>query len=216
MKGLTMLTDEQIDRVSQAVQAGEITEEQGRQLVREAVAHGTLTALIAPEAKPDPRKAPPIKKTDRQLLVDALVSSGATRTEALEASLVTDPASKAEIVKAERERQQAKADAATAAKYDQTPEGRIERGQQLAAARAEKERLAPAATELLREQGLRDADLQALSLDECLVLAGLQEAPEPARRESGSRMLAEGLDTTASMAAAEIASDRQGRGGDGQ
>ena len=211
-----MLTDEQITRLSQAVQAGEITEEDGRQLVREAVAQGTLTARTPPEPKPDPRKAPPIAKTERQLLVDALVNSGATRTEALEAALVTDPASKAEIVKAERDRQQAQADATTAAKYEQTPEGRIERGQQLAAARAEKERLAPAATELLREQGLRDADLQALSLDERLVLAGLQEAPEPARRESGSRMLSEGLDATASVAATEIAADRQAEGGEGR
>lgn len=203
-----MLTDEQLDQITQAVARGHLSEEEGLRLAREAVSTGVLEGLKPKPPAKDPRKALPVTTTDRELLVDALVSNGATRTAALEASLVTDPATKVEMIEGERRRQQARADAQAAMRYEATPQGKLERGERLAAERTEAQRLVAPAEELLREQGLTDADVAALSVDEKLVMAGLREASIP-QRESHSRMVSEGLQTTASMAAAEIAASSQ-------
>jgi hypothetical protein len=193
-----LITEARIAQLEQAVRAGDITQEDAIRLTREAVAQGAIAGQQPPVVKPDPRKAPPIERTEHQLLVDALTRNGTSRTEALEASLVTDPASAKAIIDAERERQQARADASAAAAYDGTPEGKLERGQQLAAARAEQERLVAPARELLREQGLSDADLDAIgSTDDLLVMAGLQEAPAPPRRDTGSRLVSESTPVSA-------------------
>ena len=75
----------------------------------------------------------------------------------------------------------------------------MERGQQLAAAREEKRKLLAPATELLREQGLSDLDIERLSEDERLVAAGVMDAPPAPRRASMSSMIAEGRAATAEM-----------------
>ena len=208
-----MISDARIEQLRQAVERGEISEQAALQLVREAVAQGTVEGQQPPVQPPDPRKAEPITEsmTERQILVSALMRAGADRTEALEASLVTDPGSAQEIVAAETARLQARADAAARAQYNATTEGKLERGQQLAAERAERERLGPAAAELLREQGLGDEDLASLSLDERLEMSGVVEAPPPPKRDTGSRLISEGLPPTAEelranlVAAGEIA-----------
>lgn len=190
----TMNIEDAVEAILARVASGELTEEQGRKLALEAATAaglGQIPSDVVEPPKPDPRKAAPIQKTERQLLVDALTRTGATRTEALEASLVTDPASAKAIIDTERERQQARADAEAAGLYEASPEGLRERGERLAAERAEKERLIAPARELLREKGFSDADIDAVarSTDDLLVMAGLQEAPPPPRRESRSRMI---------------------------
>jgi hypothetical protein len=195
------ITEARIAQLEEAIRKGEISELAALQLVREAVAQGAVEGQQPPVPTPDPRKAAPITEsmTERQILVSALMRAGADRTEALEASLVTDPSSAQDIVKAETERLQARADAAARAQYDATAAGKLERGQQLAAERAERERLVAPARELLREQGLTDADIDAVAgnTDDLLVMAGLQEPEPPPKRDTGSRLISEGLPPTA-------------------
>jgi hypothetical protein len=213
-----MISDARIEQLYEAVKRGEITQEAALQLVREAVAQGTVEGQQPSAQTPDPRKAAPITEsmTERQILVSALMRAGADRTEALEASLITDPSSAQDIVNAETERLQARADAAASAQYDATAEGKLERGRQLAEERAERERLGPAAAELLREQGLTDEDVASFSLDDRLVMAGLQEAPPPPKRDTGSKLISEGLPPTAEelranlVAAGEITEGNEG------
>jgi hypothetical protein len=204
-----MHIDDIIAGIIARVATGEITEEEGRRLAQaEAAAAATgqsTTAITKPEPpKADPCKAEPVEKSDVQLLVDALMLTGASEAEAMRTAIRTDPATQAEVIEAERNRQQRLADRAATERYENSPEGKLERGQQRAAERAERLTRVPAAEELLREAGMRDDDLASLSADEKLVMSGLEEAPK-SQRESTSRMLPEGADLTAAQAARELA-----------
>jgi hypothetical protein len=216
---MTMRTLEQaIDDIAMRVVNGELTQDEGTQLARELAvtsATGRVPDDVAPKPpKPDPRKAPAIEKTDIQLLVDALVAEGVDERIALRTAVNTDPATQAEVIKAERARQQAIADKRAEAAFAASPAGRLEEGNRLAAERAELDKLVRPAEELLRSvHGLTDSDLASLSSEEKAVLAGLREAPAPQRRESGSRMIAEDASFTASQIGRELAADAAAEGG---
>jgi hypothetical protein len=206
------MTMEQIAlRIQAQVDAGAITYDQGLTLLSEAAAihaGGPVPEGIVDPPAPDPRKAEAIKLTDRELLVSALQATGQNEVEALRTAVATDVGTQAQIITAERNRLQNLADRKASDAFDRTPEGKLERGNALAAERAEEAKLIAPARELLREQGLSDADIDAVAgnTTDLLVMAGLREAPI-VRRQTNSRMVNEGLEETTKAIGAALAAD---------
>ena len=202
-------------RIQDQVDAGKMTYDDGLKLLHEAHAasvNGQVPADLVEAPKPDPRKAAPITLGDRELLVSALKATGKTEVEALRIAVATDVGTQAAIITAERNRLQNLADRKASDAYDRTPEGKLERGNELAAARAEEDKLIAPAEELLREMGLDDDSIHGLSKEERLVMAGLKEAPV-VRRETNSRMVNEGLEETTRAIGSELAADAAKNGG---
>jgi hypothetical protein len=209
--------DQAIDEIAMRVVNGELTQDEGTKLARELAltsTTGRVPSNVTVEApKPDPRKAPAIEKSDIQLLVDALVAEGLDERMALRTAVNSAPRTQAEVVKAERARQQSKADARASAAYEASPEGRLEAGNRLAAERDELAKLVRPAEELLRDAGVSDADLESLSANDKVVMAGLREAPAPTRRPSESRMIVEDVEATSRQIGREFAADAAAEGG---
>lgn len=202
-------------RIQAQVDAKTISYDEGLKLLHEAAAIHSgahVPADLVVEQKPDPRKAEPIKLSDTELLVSALIANGESELNAMKTAIRTAPTDQRAIIDAERNRLQSVADRHAAQKYEQTPEGRLEHGASLAAARAEEAKLVAPAEELLRESGLDDASIAGLSNEDKLVMAGLKEAA-PVRRESTSRMVSGGLDETARQIGNEVAASAQEGGG---
>ncbi len=196
------------ERIEAMVTAGKLTEDEGHKLKEEAYAasHDGRLPEDVEKLTRDPRKGDEVKLSDRELLISALLATGSTQLEAYKAAAATDLGTQAEIIKAEKVRLQNLADRRATEVYEQSPEGKRERGEALAAARAEEAKLVAPARELLLEQGLSQADVDQLAQNpgELLVMAGLREAPER-KRPSESRMIPTDLDATARQAGEEIA-----------
>jgi hypothetical protein len=215
-----MFTQEEADRyladVEAAFDAGTITEDRATALLQASRATGTLIPVETgmPKRENDPRKAPPVTLSDSELYVSAMrYNDGTSEVDALRAALHMTPGTDVQaIVEKERERLQAVADRKARAQYDATPEGRRERGEQLAAERAELRKLDAPARELLLETGLDQQTIDSMAMEDRLEAAGLWQRPAP-QRESRSRFINKDVDETARQAGREFAAMAQ-KGGE--
>jgi hypothetical protein len=119
--------------------------------------------------------------TNRQLALAVAERALGSREAALELLLEDGiDAVGAEAIQAERTRLKHQQDAKTRAEHEASPAGRLERARQIAAANEEKKQRALLASELIVSEGIaRPEELESLTSDEILELAGMKEAPAP-------------------------------------
>jgi hypothetical protein len=210
---------EAADRVTAEVQAGRMSAAEGQAFMRDLNAEATkivLNPTPTPATSTDPRVAPPVQKDELELYADSLRREGAPESEILKKLFAADPAERTAAAKVELETQQKHLNERAAAKHDASPAGLREAAEAERTAQAVRASMLADADTLLQSRGLTEGDLRQLTENERIRFSGIDPtATDAVQRESGSSMLAEGSDVTATHAAREIAA-QTAEGSEGQ
>jgi hypothetical protein len=210
---------EAAERVTAEVSAGRMTAAEGQAFMRDLNAEATkivVNPTPTPATSTDPRVAPPVQKDELELYADSLRREGKQESEILKKLFAADPTERTAAAKVELETQQKHLNERAAAKYDATPTGLREAAEAERAVQASRDSMLADADTLLQSRGLTEGDLRQLTENERLRFSGVSpDASDTPPRESGSSMLAEGSDVTATRAAQEIAA-QAAEGSEGQ